>query len=695
MSGVTRTARFPAALMLVAGLLTTSLATADSISYSGDLELDPDGVFANPLSSVCTSCPYDVQGFVVDTDGLYTIDAFYPGDTSIDENMDGYLILFEGNFDPLNPVNIVASDDDGPGGSNTSQILDVSLSSGQSYFLVTTAFDDAPTSFGQPTGPFENTISGPGGIVLTEDENVSFPYSGRFTACSQSCDGIDSLGGPGGADNGFASTLTGFLRAAAPPDSTFTDADVAAYSFEIMNAAVPFEEYDGTNATTANPFRLDPTTAILSAQGTTDSNGNFSDGVLNFTLTDADFAAVAAFVEIDLVSGTALGCESDGCVATSDPVFVVSGGFAANMEPLISVAPLLVDYGTITEGQTESLSVTVRNVGAGALAIGAIGNPEPPFSIATDTCSGQSLGAFETCSVFIDAMPEAPGLFIDTLVIPSSDTLNPEVVVNLLFVGVEAQPGEPNIAVSAPQKPLTTIVGNPVPASIRVSNTGDAPLAIGQIGETDPLGIPFYITADQCSGRTLGPSQSCNTYWIFAPTDAGTFPETVDVPSNDPDDPSVTVTFSAEALEGPDVVPLDVLPQTCPNDLDVNEALTERVVVAIMGTADLDVSTIDVTSIRVNGICPSRSRTEDIGTPFEPFAGRDDPDDCNDLGADGFDDLVLEFRRYRFLERFGNVSNGDVRDVKLRAEFKSQFGGGVMVGQDVVVIVDEPGARSK
>ena len=152
---------------LGAGLLAFGSASAGTASYAGDLSSDADGTFQNPLSSACAICAYDVQEFTVDTDGLYIIDAFYPGDASLDLNMDGYLILYEGGFDPMDAsTGIIASDDDGPAGSTTSQILDVALTAGTTYFLVTTAFDDVPTSFGQPTGPFENTISGPGEIDL-------------------------------------------------------------------------------------------------------------------------------------------------------------------------------------------------------------------------------------------------------------------------------------------------------------------------------------------------------------------------------------------------------------------------------------------------------------------------------------------------------------------------------------------------
>ncbi len=46
--------------------------------YGGDTATSANGTFANP-NGVCDPCAYDVQEFTVDTDGLYSIDAFYAG----------------------------------------------------------------------------------------------------------------------------------------------------------------------------------------------------------------------------------------------------------------------------------------------------------------------------------------------------------------------------------------------------------------------------------------------------------------------------------------------------------------------------------------------------------------------------------------------------------------------------------------
>lgn len=152
------------ALATLLGTFAMSSAASAAL-FSGSL--DPsDPTWGGCGSATPPSCNYDVVEFSVDASGLYTIDALYPGDTALDENLDGYIYIFEAAFDPAGDgAGALSFDDDGPGGSNTSQILDVNLTAGTSYFLVITSFTDVPNSFGQPNGAWEIDITGPGNVT--------------------------------------------------------------------------------------------------------------------------------------------------------------------------------------------------------------------------------------------------------------------------------------------------------------------------------------------------------------------------------------------------------------------------------------------------------------------------------------------------------------------------------------------------
>ncbi len=107
------------------------------------------------------------------------------------------------------------------------------------------------------------------------------------------------------------------------------------------------------------------------------------------------------------------------------------------------------------------------------------------------------------------------------------------------------------------------------------------------------------------------------------------------------------------------VVAVDIKPGSCPNPL--NTKSSGVLPIAILGTDDLDVTTIDPTSIRLAGVEPLRSGYEDVAGPVS------DANDCNctEEGPDGFLDLTLKFKTQRIVEAVGDVNDGDVRVLTL------------------------------
>jgi hypothetical protein len=137
----------------------------------------------------------------------------------------------------------------------------------------------------------------------------------------------------------------------------------------------------------------------------------------------------------------------------------------------------------------------------------------------------------------------------------------------------------------------------------------------------------------------------------------------------------------------PVAVALDVKPGSCPNPLNVNSS--GDLPVAILGTVDLDVTTIDPASIRLAGVAPLRSNYEDVGTPFEPYLGREDCEyDCYEMEGDGWMDLTFKFDTQELAAALGEIEDGECLVVGLTGEFWPMYGGGRIEGEDVVVILD-------
>ncbi len=104
---------------------------------------------------------------------------------------------------------------------------------------------------------------------------------------------------------------------------------------------------------------------------------------------------------------------------------------------------------------------------------------------------------------------------------------------------------------------------------------------------------------------------------------------------------------------------VDIKPGSCPNPVNVKSSGV--LPVAILGTADFDITTIDPTSIRLAGVSPLRSSFEDVAGPVA------DSNDCNctEDGPDGFLDLTLKFKTQKIVDAIGDVNEGDVLRLQL------------------------------
>jgi len=124
-------------------------------------------------------------------------------------------------------------------------------------------------------------------------------------------------------------------------------------------------------------------------------------------------------------------------------------------------------------------------------------------------------------------------------------------------------------------------------------------------------------------------------------------------------------------------VTFDVRPGRCPNPLNVKSK--EPFFAAILGTANLDVSHIDVGSLRVLGsVAPVRSGLGDVGSPPATATACACPG-----GRDGIPDLTLRFSAADIMASLGPVANGDSRQVPLTGNL---LDGTPLQGTDCVVI---------
>jgi len=123
-------------------------------------------------------------------------------------------------------------------------------------------------------------------------------------------------------------------------------------------------------------------------------------------------------------------------------------------------------------------------------------------------------------------------------------------------------------------------------------------------------------------------------------------------------------------------IEVDIKPTSCPNPLNVNSRGV--LPVAILGTAEFDVTTVDVASLILVGVSPLRSGYEDVATPLV------DTCDCTTEGPDGWLDLTLKFNAQEIVASLGELYGGEELELQLTG---ATLDGIPFEGVDCVIVV--------
>jgi beta propeller repeat protein len=154
-----------------------------------------------------------------------------------------------------------------------------------------------------------------------------------------------------------------------------------------------------------------------------------------------------------------------------------------------------------------------------------------------------------------------------------------------------------------------------------------------------------------------------------------------------------TVTVSGGLLPKVEVE-IDIKPGSCPNSFNVkNKGVMP---VAVLGTMDFDVTTIDPETIKLTRepvdcfVQPIRWSYEDVATPFEGELC-----DCHDLNGDGYMDLTLKFDTQELVSCLAlEEVAGETIPLTLSGNLKEENGGTPITGEDCVRVLN-PGGGNK
>ena len=136
---------------------------------------------------------------------------------------------------------------------------------------------------------------------------------------------------------------------------------------------------------------------------------------------------------------------------------------------------------------------------------------------------------------------------------------------------------------------------------------------------------------------------------------------------------------------------VDIKPGSCPNPLNLKSKGV--LPVAVLGTLDFDVTSIDPTTIRLAlaagegepSVIPLRWSIEDVATPFEGELC-----DCHSLNGDGYLDLTLKFDMQELVVTLGlDAYEGETIPLILIGNLMGENGEGLpIIGSDCIRILE-------
>src|SRR5205085_3018903 len=195
--------------------------------------------------------------------------------------------------------------------------------------------------------------------------------------------------------------------------------------------------------------------------------------------------------------------------------------------PVINVAPMAIDFGSVRGGNTTTQRVTITNQGGVDLTITQISSPTGPFTILAKPATTLTLASGASIDLTVQFQPPAAGRFNGTFTISSNDPATP--VVTVILAGTGTSTPVPNLEVTP------AVVDFPNGSSVttlEIKNTGDADLLLANI---QAPAFTFGMNGAPPLPTTLKPGDTLLLTVSFSPSAPGVYTGRLTLVSNDPD----------------------------------------------------------------------------------------------------------------------------------------------------------------
>ena len=213
-----------------------------------------------------------------------------------------------------------------------------------------------------------------------------------------------------------------------------------------------------------------------------------------------------------------------------------SSGKQTTTQAAFQLSPASVNFGSVAVGKQATQTVSVSNMGKAALNITQVTLSNSQFSV-TGMTTPMTLAAGQSGSFTVAVKPRSAGILTGTLT-AQGDSGSAPVVANLSATAVSSQP---QLSVNPAAIDFGTVsVGLKGNNNLVLTNLGAADQTISLITIN---GTEFTISGIS-TPKTIAAGQSAQAVVTFSPTTAGSVAGSIGITSNDPVNPTLTVSLS-------------------------------------------------------------------------------------------------------------------------------------------------------
>jgi len=224
--------------------------------------------------------------------------------------------------------------------------------------------------------------------------------------------------------------------------------------------------------------------------------------------------------------------------APGSPQTLSLSGTGLAPAPAVTLIPGSLDFGTVTQGTSTPMNVTVTNGGTAALHITnvAIGGANMgDFGFSDPTC-GNAVPINASCIITVTFKPLAAGFRTASVALTDDAPGSPQVI-NVMGNATAAPSSAVAVNPSSPDFGTAT-QGTSTPMNVTVNNTGTAALHISSVALGGANANEFSFSDPTCNSA-IPVSGSCTIALAFMPSSVGAHAATLTLTDDAPDSPQV------------------------------------------------------------------------------------------------------------------------------------------------------------